>query len=108
MEPYTTTTTINEKKKVLVSGCFDLLHSGHVEFFRQASQYGDLFVRLGSDANIQQLKHHRTMYSDTERVFMVQSIKYVHNAELSAGRGEFDFLEDMKLIKPDIYFVNNC
>ena len=29
-------------KKVLVSGCYDLLHSGHVEFFQQASQYGDL------------------------------------------------------------------
>lgn len=27
-------------KKVFVSGCYDLLHSGHVEFFRQASQYG--------------------------------------------------------------------
>ena len=47
------------------------------------------------------------MYSDNERVFMVQSIKYVHNAKLSAGRGEFDFIEDMKLIKPDIYFVND-
>ena len=31
-------------KKVFVSGCYDLLHSGHVEFFRQASQYGDLYV----------------------------------------------------------------
>ena len=29
------------KKKVFVSGCYDLLHSGHVEFFQQASQYGD-------------------------------------------------------------------
>ncbi|WP_418327115.1 hypothetical protein [Segatella sp.] len=36
------------KKKVFVSGCYDLLHSGHVEFFQQASQYGDLYVdRIG-------------------------------------------------------------
>lgn len=28
-------------KKVFVNGCYDLLHSGHVEFFQQASQYGD-------------------------------------------------------------------
>lgn len=28
-------------KKVFVSGCYDLLHSGHVEFFREAAQYGD-------------------------------------------------------------------
>ena len=31
--------TIVSNKKVFVSGCYDLLHSGHVEFFRQASQY---------------------------------------------------------------------
>lgn len=45
-----------------VSGCFDLLHSGHVEFFRQAAQHGDLYVRLGTDANIKALKNHDTMY----------------------------------------------
>ena len=33
-------------KKVFVSGCYDLLHSGHVEFFQQASRYGDLYVGL--------------------------------------------------------------
>ena len=38
------------KKKVFVSGCYDLLHSGHVEFFQQASQYGDLYLGIGSDA----------------------------------------------------------
>ena len=37
-------------KKVFVSGCYDLLHSGHVEFFQQASRYGDLYVSIGSDA----------------------------------------------------------
>ncbi len=36
-------------KKVFVSGCYDLLHSGHVEFFQQASRYGDLYVGIGSD-----------------------------------------------------------
>ena len=34
------------KKKVFVSGCYDLLHSGHVEFFQQASRYGDLIIAL--------------------------------------------------------------
>jgi cytidyltransferase-like protein len=45
-----------------VSGCFDLLHSGHVEFFRQAAELGDLYVRLGTDANVKALKNHVTMY----------------------------------------------
>ena len=46
-------------KKVFVSGCYDLLHSGHVEFFRQAAEYGDLYVGIGSDKTIEGYKHHR-------------------------------------------------
>lgn len=38
------------KKKLFVSGCFDILHGGHVEFFRQARALGDyLIVCLPSD-----------------------------------------------------------
>ena len=94
-------------KKVLVSGCFDLLHSGHVEFFREAAEHGDLYVRVGSDENIKALKGHEPMYSNAERVFMAQSVKGVKDAAVSAGMGRFDFVEDAKLIKPDVYFVND-
>ena len=31
-------------KKVFVSGCYDMLHSGHVAFFEEAAAYGDLYV----------------------------------------------------------------
>ena len=63
--------------KVFVSGCYDLLHSGHVEFFRQASQYGDLYVGIGSDATVLKYKNHQTLYPEQERLFMVKSIRYV-------------------------------
>ena len=56
-------------KKVFVSGCYDLLHSGHVEFFRQAAEYGDLYVGIGSDKTIEGYKHHKTIYSEQERLF---------------------------------------
>ena len=36
-------------KKVFVSGCYDMLHSGHVAFFKEASTHGDLYVGIGSD-----------------------------------------------------------
>lgn len=94
------------RKKVLVSGCFDLLHSGHVQFFKEASELGDLYVRLGTDANIKALKNHLTIYNDEERLFMVRAIKWVHDAEMSAGTGVYDFEEDFKIVKPDIYFCN--
>ena len=60
-------------KKVFVSGCYDLLHSGHVEFFRQAAQYGELYVGIGSDQTILHYKNHKTVYSEQERLFMVKA-----------------------------------
>ena len=73
------------KKKVFVSGCYDLLHSGHVEFFRQAAQYGDLYVGIGSDKTIEGYKHHKTIYSEQERLGSVQSIDQAEQSNESHG-----------------------
>lgn len=94
-------------KKVFVSGCYDLLHSGHVEFFRQAAQYGDLYVGIGSDATILEYKHHKTVYSEQERLFMVKSIRYVKDAFINAGSGIMDFIPTVDALKPDILLVNS-
>ena len=93
-------------KRVFVSGCYDLLHSGHVEFFRQAAQYGDLYVGIGSDATILDYKHHKTVYSEQERLFMVKSIRYVKDAYINAGSGIMDFIPTVDFLKPDILLVN--
>jgi len=94
-------------KKVFVSGCYDLLHSGHVEFFRQASQYGDLYVGIGSDKTILHYKNHKTVYSEQERLFMVKSIRYVKDAYINAGSGILDFLPTLDIVQPDILVVNS-
>ena len=94
-------------KKVFVSGCYDLLHSGHVEFFRQAAQYGDLYVGIGSDRTILHYKNHKTVYSEQERLFMVRSIKYVKEAYINAGNGILDFLPTLDIVKPDVLVVNS-
>ena len=94
-------------KKVFVSGCYDLLHSGHVEFFRQASQYGDLYVGIGSDKTILHYKNHKTVYSEQERLFMVKSIRYVKDAYINAGSGILDFVPTLDIVKPDILVVNS-
>ena len=96
-----------ERKKVFVSGCYDLLHSGHVEFFRQAAEYGDLYVGIGSDATILGYKHHKTVYSEQERLFMVKAIRYVKEAYINAGSGILDFLPTLDIVKPDILVVNS-
>lgn len=94
-------------KKVFVSGCYDLLHSGHVEFFRQAAQYGDLYVGIGSDKTYLGYKHRKTIYSEQERLFMVKSIKYVRDAYINAGSGVMDFVPTLDIVKPDVFVVNS-
>ncbi len=94
-------------KKVFVSGCYDLLHSGHVEFFKQAAAYGDLYVGIGSDATILDYKHHKTVYSEQERLFMVKAIRYVKDAYINAGHGIMDFVPTLDIVQPDIFVVNS-
>ena len=68
------------KKKVFVSGCYDMLHSGHVAFFEEAAQLGDLYVGIGSDATIYQLKSRKTINTEDERLYMVKALKAVKDA----------------------------
>ena len=93
-------------KKVFVSGCYDLLHSGHVEFFKQASQFGELYVGIGSDATYQEYKHRKPMFPEEERLFMVQSIRYVKEAYINQGSGVIDFIPTLDIVKPDVFVVN--
>lgn len=53
------------EKKVLVSGCFDLLHAGHIQFLNEASAYGRLFVSVGTDENLEHLKKSRRIFPRT-------------------------------------------
>lgn len=40
-------TITDERKRVIVTGCYDWFHSGHVRFFEACSQLGDLYVVAG-------------------------------------------------------------
>ncbi|MFA5290703.1 MAG: adenylyltransferase/cytidyltransferase family protein [Candidatus Paceibacterota bacterium] len=92
-------------KKVLVSGCFDLLHSGHIQFFKEAS-YFELYVSIGSDKNVLKLKDRHPLNSEQERLFMVKAIRYVKEAFVSTEMGILDFKKTLKKIKPDYFVVN--
>lgn len=92
--------------KVFVSGCYDLLHSGHVAFFKEASQYGDLYVGIGSDATIEDLKGRKTVNSEQERLYMVSSVRYVKESFINSGSGIMDFTEELEKLRPDLFVVN--
>lgn len=94
-------------RKVFVSGCFDVLHSGHIRFLEEASSYGELYVSIGSDKTVEELKHRPTLYTQDERLYMVSALKYVHQAFIAKGSGKLDFAEEIKQIKPNVFFVNS-
>ncbi len=93
-------------KKVFVSGCYDMLHSGHVAFFEEAASYGDLYVGLGSGKTIWELKNRKPVNSDAERLYMVKAIRYFKDAWINSGHGIMDFEKEVLALKPDIFFVN--
>src|SRR4051812_45704361 len=93
-------------KKVFVSGCYDMLHSGHIAFFRTAADYGDLYVALGSDKTVYDLKGRLPINNEQERLYMVKSVNCVTDAFVSAGSGMLDFEHELRSMKPDIFVVN--
>ena len=97
----------SDKKKVIVTGCYDWFHTGHVRFFEEVSELGDLYVVVGHDANIKLLKGEgHPLYSEDERRFMAGSIRFVKEALVSTGNGWLDAEPEIERIKPDIYAVN--
>jgi len=96
-----------KNKKVLISGCYDLVHGGHVAFFKTAATYGDLYVSIGRDENLFLLKGKKPVFSEKERLYIIKSIRYVKDAFLASGKGMLDFEPDVIRIGPDIFIVNH-
>jgi cytidyltransferase-like protein len=93
-------------KKVFVSGCFDLLHSGHIAFLETAASYGDLYVCIGSDKTVYDLKGRYPIITQQERKYMIQALRCVHTCKINKGSGILDFEIEINEIKPDIFIVN--
>jgi cytidyltransferase-like protein len=95
------------RKKVVVTGCYDWFHSGHVRFFEEVSAHGDLYVVVGHDANIRLLKGEgHPLFPQDERRYLVGSVRFVTAALISSGNGWLDAEPEIHQIQPDIYAVN--
>jgi cytidyltransferase-like protein len=93
-------------KKVFVSGCFDMLHSGHVCFLSEAAKLGEVHVALGSDRTVRELKGRLPVNSQEERRYMLQALKCVKSCRVNLGSGILDFLAELRDVDPDIFLVN--
>jgi cytidyltransferase-like protein len=94
-------------KRVVVTGCFDWLHSGHVRFFLDAAAFGELYVIVGSDENVGLLKGPgHPLRNQEERRYMVGAVRCVHRSLISSGRGWMDAEPEIDAIAPHVYVVN--
>jgi cytidyltransferase-like protein len=95
------------KSKVVATGCYDWFHSGHVRFTEEASAFGDLYICLGSDANVRLLKGEgHPLLTEAERRYVVGSIKYVKQALVTTGTGWVDADPEIRQLRPEYYIVN--
>jgi cytidyltransferase-like protein len=94
-------------KRVVVTGCYDYFHTGHLRFFEEASEYGELNVIIGSDANVRLLKGEgHPLFPESERRFVVGSCRHVARCLVSSGSGWLDAEPEIRALKADRYVVN--
>ncbi len=99
--------SVPPRRKVVATGCYDWFHTGHVRFFEEVSQYGDLYVIVGHDENIRLLKGKgHPLFGQEERRYLVGSIRFVTQAVVSSGMGWLDADPEIRQLKPDLYAVN--
>ena len=66
------------KKRVLVGGCFDILHFGHATFLQKAREAGDvLIILLESDEFIVQIKKKKPVHIQQQRAEILSALGYV-------------------------------
>ena len=98
----------NEGRIVLVGGCFDILHIGHVRFLSEAKKMGDyLIVLLESDKEVRKLKgKNRPVFIQKERAEMLSALGSVDLIVLlPVMQDDSDYLNLVMKIKPDVIAV---
>ncbi len=100
-----------KSKAIIVSGYFNPLHKGHIEYFIKAKQFGDvLFVIVNSDLQ-RKLKGSKEFQNEEERLLIIENLKVVDKCILSIDKDR-TVVETLKLIynlfgeKFDLYFAN--
>ncbi len=93
-----------DRKVVLASGAFDLLHYGHVHYLKNAKKAGGdnskLIVIVARDRTVEKLKGAKPVFPEEQRRALVESLKIVDQAIL--GYEDLDMLRVIEKVNPDI------
>lgn len=97
----------NNKNIVLVGGCFDILHFGHIEFLKNAKATGNyLVVALEPDESISNYKHRTPTHNQNERADILAALRFVdHVVLLPVLKGFVDYNQLVENIKPQVIAI---
>lgn len=88
------------KNKVMVFGTFDILHPGHLNFFKQAKKYGDyLKIVVARDATVKNVKNRKPLNSEKTRLYNIIKADIADEAALGALKDKYKVIKNFK---PDI------
>lgn len=92
------------QKIVLVGGCFDLLHLGHIRFLTAAKQQGDyLIVALEPDSRISKYKKRKPVHTQEQRGEILKTLRVVDEVLLLPELNGFsDYMELVTTIQPHV------
>jgi cytidyltransferase-related domain len=99
---------LNHKKVVLVGGCFDILHWGHIHFLNEAKKLGDyLIVALEPDSKIKKVKGlMRPVHNEKTRKKMLLSLNSVDEViVLPEFKSDKDYYKLVEEIKPKVVAI---
>jgi cytidyltransferase-like protein len=94
-------------KKVFISGCYDILHAGHLQFFEEAKALGDfLIVSFASSEVLWFHKRRKPSIPDDHKCALLQGIRVIDEVVIGHGLEEgIDFREDFLRLRPDMLVV---
>jgi cytidyltransferase-like protein len=93
--------------RVFVSGCYDIIHAGHIQFFREARALGDhLTVSFASAEVLWLHKQRRSSLPDDHKRAVLAALDTVDGVVLGTGLEEgLDFKDEFLRLRPDILAV---
>ena len=89
-------------KKIAISGYFDPIHVGHIEYINNAKKLGDWLVVIVNNNNQCALKKGKYFMDEKDRVLIVKNIKAVDEVFLSIDEDKTVF-KSLKKVNPDVF-----
>ena len=100
-----------KKKAIIVSGYFNPIHKGHIEYFMNAKKLADYLIVIVNNDFQRKLKQSKEFMHEDERIFIVKNLKMVDECYISIDKDRtvintIEHIHNALSHKYDLYFGN--